>query len=399
MRKSRPWSVVRRAWRRPSGGAGRRGLSSSVGYGASSSRTADAAAQAEFRVDLRSDTVTKPTAAMHAAMRALEVHPDRLGDDVFGEDPTVHALERYAADLFGKDSALFVPSGTMGNLLAILAHTKGEFGAEYIVGDQQHTYLYEQGNTASVARCHTRVVPNKADGTLCLDAVRAAVQPDDPHYGATKLVSCENTHNMCGGMPLPISFMDDMGALCKERGLIFHVDGARVMNACAALGELPSRVCRDVDSISVCLSKGLAAPVGSVVVGEQDFIGRCRRYRKALGGGMRQAGVLAACGLVALRDERLRLHEDHATLCALVQGLAGIHPAIHANVEKCHTNIAFFGVDGGRAGMLCARLEAEFGVRMGAKTDDVVRAVTHREVGEKEVEMALDAVRKVTAEW
>jgi threonine aldolase len=336
---------------------------------------------------------------MHLAMRRLELEPSRLGDDVFGEDATVLALEACAAGLFGKEAGLFVPSGTMGNLLAILAHTRGAFGAEYIVGDQQHTYLYEQGNTASVARCHARVVPNLTDGTLCLDAVRAAVQPDDPHYGATKLVSCENTHNMCGGVPLPIAFMDSMGALCRERGLAFHVDGARVLNACAALGETPARVCRDVDSVSVCLSKGLAAPVGSVVVGAQDVIDRCRRYRKALGGGMRQAGVLAACGLVALREERLRLGEDHATLRALVAGLAGIHPAIHADVGKCHTNIAFFGVDGGRAGQLCAQLEADFGVRMGAKTDAVVRAVTHREVGEKEVEMALDAVRKVTAEW
>ena len=310
---------LRPLWRRG------RSLGTKVGYGAPSADGAGAGS----RVDLRSDTVTKPTPAMHAAMRALAEHPERLGDDVFREDPTVHALEQYAASLFGKDAALFVPSGTMGNLLAILAHTKGEFGSEYIVGDQQHTYLYEQGNTASVARCHTRVVPNNPDGTLCLDAVERAIQPDDPHYGATKLVSCENTHNMCGGVPLPLSFMDDMGALCARHDrLIFHVDGARVLNACTALDATPARVCRDVDSVSVCLSKGLSAPVGSVVVGSQDVVDRCRRFRKALGGGMRQAGVLA----LRTRPRAGRKTAPGDPRDAPPRGrTSGIHSGIHAN--------------------------------------------------------------------
>ena len=365
-----------------------------VGYGAGASpshRTSVA--------DLRSDTVTKPTNAMYEAIQHLQSRPDMLGDDVYGEDPTVHELESYAAELFGKEAALLVPSGTMGNLLAILAHTKGEFGSEYIVGHNQHTYLYEQGNTASIAGVHARVVPNEVDGTIGLEEVESAIQPDDPHYGSTKLVSCENTHNMCGGRPLPVSYMDEMGALCQSKGLIFHVDGARILNAVAALETTPSRLCRYADSVSVCLSKGLAAPVGSVVVGSSDFIDRCRRSRKALGGGMRQAGVLAACGLIALKEERFRLIEDHVRLRTLVDGLVGLHPAIDADVDSCHTNISFFAVDNNRAGRLCKDLMENHGVNMGAKSDSIIRLVTHRDIGDKEVEIVLDAIDQVVSSW
>ena len=240
-----------------------RRLAHTVGYG-SGGGGATTTATSRKLIDLRSDTVTKPTPAMYEAMRQAPI-----GDDVFGEDTTVNQLETKAAEMFGMESALFVPSGTMGNLLGILSHTKGQFGAEMIVGQQQHTYLYEQGGASSIGGVHSCVLPNQSNGTMKLSEIEKSIRADDPHYPRTMMVSIENTHNMCGGVPLPLEYVDSLGVLTKKHGIKLHVDGARICNAAVALNKPVSRLCREIDSISVCLSKGLGAPVGSLLLGNE----------------------------------------------------------------------------------------------------------------------------------
>jgi threonine aldolase len=367
-------------------------LSTTVGYG---SATATATPTATT-IDMRSDTVTQPTPDMLHAMQTAA-----LGDDVFGEDPTVNELEATAATLFGKEAALFVPTGTMGNLLGILSHTNGAFGAEMIVGNQQHTYLYEQGGASSIGGVHSCVLPNQADGTLLLTDIEQSIRSDDPHYPKTTLVSIENTHNMCGGVPLPMDYVDDLGALTKKHNIKLHVDGARIGNAAAALGLPPSRVCLNVDSVSVCLSKGLGSPVGSLLIGDRDFILRARRFRKALGGGMRQAGVLAACGLVSLNVMMHRLIVDHARLNMLTDGLVEVAGSVVQlkDKDKTTTNLGFYTVADGRAGELVDRLREEHNVLLMAKDDHTVRACTHHHIGDEEIEQVVEAVRQVVTTW
>ncbi len=252
-------------------------------------------------IDLRSDTVTQPGAAMRAVMAEADV-----GDDVYGEDPSVNRLESYTAQLLGKAAALFVPSGTQSNLLALLCHCQR--GDEYIVGQDAHTYRYEGGGAAALGGIQPQPLPFQADGTMELHDIQANIKPDDFHFARTRLVCLENTQ---GGRVLKPEYVDATKALCDDHELALHLDGARFFNACAALDLPPDTLATPFDSISVCLSKGLGAPVGSVLAGSAELIGRARRWRKMLGGGMRQAGILAAGGLYALQHNRQLLARDH----------------------------------------------------------------------------------------
>jgi len=257
------------------------------------------------RIDLRSDTVSWPTPEMRRAMAEAEV-----GDDVYGEDPTVNRLQEEAARLLGKEAGLFVASGTMGNLVAVLAHCGR--GDEVILGDKAHTFVYEAGGIAALGGVHPHLVPVQADGTLPMGAIRAAIRPDNVHMPPTRLIALENTQGTVGGIPITKEYTDAVGRIAAEYDLALHIDGARIFNAAAALGCDVADLVAAADSVSFCLSKGLCAPVGSVLVGSKAFIARAHRIRKLVGGGMRQAGILAAAGLVALETMPTRLSEDHA---------------------------------------------------------------------------------------
>ncbi len=336
-------------------------------------------------VDLRSDTVTKPTPEMRAAMAAAEV-----GDDVFGDDPTINRLQEMAAEIVGKEAALFVPSGTMGNLAAVLAHCGR--GDEVILGNLGHTFLFEGGGIAALGGVHSYVLPTQPDGTLCLDDIRAAVRPDDVHAPVTRLITLENTHNRCGGVVLPVDYVDAVGALAREHGLKMHLDGARIFNAAAALKLPAARLVEPFDSVTFCLSKGLCAPVGSVLCGSAEFTRQARRIRKHLGGGMRQAGILAAAGIVALEHMVNRLDEDHARAARLAEGLKNI-PGMRLEHETPPTNMVFAALDDSvpaSAGEVAQRLAKE-GVLVGAVGPRRFRMVTHYWIDDTAVDRAVAA--------
>ena len=265
-------------------------------------------------VDLRSDTVSKPTPEMREAMAEAEV-----GDDVYMDDPTVNALQEKAASMLGKEDSLFVPSGTMGNLLALLVHCQR--GDETIVGEKSHIYMNEAGGMSALGGIHPHPVKNQADGTLALEDIRASIQSEDVHHTITRLICIENTQNVCGGIPLTAEYTAQVGKLAKENNLFFHIDGARIFNAAAALNVDVKDLTAPADSVMFCLSKGLVSPVGSMLVGTKKFINRARHLRKMLGGGMRQAGVLAAAGLISLEKMTGRLGQDHARAKNLFEGL------------------------------------------------------------------------------
>jgi len=342
-------------------------------------------------VDLRSDTITKPTPAMRRAMAEAEV-----GDDVFGDDPTVKRLEEMAADRLGKEAGLFVASGTMGNLVSLLAQCGR--GDEVIVGDQAHTYVYEQGGMAALGGIHPRVLRNQPDGTLDLDEIVAAIRdPHNPHFPKSRLITVENTHNRCGGAPLTVEYMRSLGKLAREHGLLLHLDGARIFNAAIALGVDVKALVADADSLTFCLSKGLAAPVGSVVCGRRAFIAEARRARKVVGGAMRQVGVIAAAGIVALEQMVARLAEDHANARALAAGLAEL-PGISVEDVPVRTDIVYFNVT--RTDMDAAQLTArlkEQGVWMLPLGPRRIRAVTNYHVTVADIEAALVASRAILA--
>jgi threonine aldolase len=339
-------------------------------------------------IDLRSDTLTKPTPEMRRAMAEAEV-----GDDVFGEDPTVIRLEEMAATRVGKEAALFVASGTMGNLVSLLAQCGR--GDEIIVGDQAHTYINEQGGVAALGGVHPRVIPNEPDGTLDLGRVAAAIRSDNIHYPRTRLVTVENTHNLCSGTPLTPDYMRALGSLARDHGLRVHVDGARVFNAAVALRVDVKLLVADADSVTFCLSKGLAAPVGSLVCGSKAFIAEARRARKVVGGGMRQAGVLAAAGIVALERMVDRLAEDHANAQALADGMAEL-PWLFVEPVPVRTNIIYLTV---RPGSLNAEqvsaLLAQRGILMLALGRNRVRAVTNYHVTSSDIQTALGIMRSM----
>ncbi len=289
-------------------------------------------------VDLRSDTVTKPTPEMREAMAEAEV-----GDDVYMDDPTVNRLQEKAAEMLGKEDSLFVPSGTMGNLLALLVHCQR--GDEVIVGDKSHIYMNEAGGMSALGGIHPRPVKNQADGTLLLDDILASIQTEDVHHTITRLICLENTQNVCGGVALSLEYMKSVGRIAKENNLLFHVDGARIFNAATVLNIPVKELVEPADSVMFCLSKGLAAPVGSMLVGSRKFIARARHLRKMLGGGMRQVGVLAAAGLISLEKMSARLGQDHARAKNLFEGLKQVQGLRLDAFGSSSTNMVYFDLD------------------------------------------------------
>ena len=324
-------------------------------------------------IDLRSDTVTLPTAAMREAMLAAE-----LGDDVYGEDPSVNRLEAWLAAELGFAAALFVPTGTMSNLLGLMAHC--ERGDEYIVGQQAHTYKYEGGGAAVLGSIQPQPIEGEADGSLDLARVEAAIKQDDFHFARTRLLALENTMQ---GKVLPLDYLAGARELTQRRGLALHLDGARLYNAAVKLGVPAREICQHFDSVSVCLSKGLGAPVGSVLCGSNALIGKARRLRKMVGGGMRQAGVLAAAGLHALQHQVARLADDHANAALLGAALG----ELGYSVEPVQTNMVYVQL-GGRAASLKGFM-AERGIAVTAGPR--LRMVTHLGVNASDVGQIVDA--------
>lgn len=339
-------------------------------------------------VDLRSDTITRPTPAMRRAMAEAEV-----GDDVFGEDPTINRLESMAAERLGKEAALFVASGTMGNMVSVLSHCGR--GDEVIIGDQAHIMYYEQGGIAALGGVVPRALANLPDGTLRIPDIEAAIRPDDVHHPRTRLIALENTHNRCNGSPLTPEYMRQVRDIADRHGISIHVDGARIFNSAVAQGIQASELAADADSVTFCLSKALAAPAGSVVCGRRDFIARARRMRKVLGGGMRQAGILAAAGIVALNDMVARLAEDHLNARRLAESLSQTDD-LSIDMELVKSNIVFIGIE--RADLtaphLSEKLNAE-GVRMLPAGPQKLRAVTNYHVSSEDIDYAIEAFRKV----
>jgi threonine aldolase len=340
-------------------------------------------------IDLRSDTVTLPSDAMRRAMSSAEV-----GDDVYSEDPTINRLEARAAEIFGREAAIFVPSGTMGNQIAIKLHTRP--GQEIICEERGHIFNYEMAMLSWFSGCIVRPIA-AAQGILSWDLVAAKIAPSTYYMAQTGLISMENTHNMAGGTVTPVAVMDDICARAHERHLPVHLDGARVFNAATFLNKPVAELTRGFDSVMFCLSKGLGAPVGSMLVGSKDFISSARAVRKALGGGMRQAGILAAAGLIALEEGPKRLHEDHATARQLANGLAQI-PGITIDLATVETNIVICDVSGtGKSSAEVASALKSAGVLAGTVNPQLIRFVTHLNVSPAQCEQALAILRAICA--
>ncbi|MFZ8929454.1 MAG: low-specificity L-threonine aldolase [Gammaproteobacteria bacterium] len=330
-------------------------------------------------IDLRSDTVTKPTQAMRKVMVDAEV-----GDDVWGDDPSVNRLEAYAAEITGMEAGLFVPSGTQSNLVGILSHCQR--GEEYIVGQQAHTYKYEGGGAAVLGSIQPQPVELEPDGTMPLGKIRAVIKPDDFHYAISKLLCLENT---IGGKVLPMEYISAATSLASDHKLGNHLDGARLFNAVVRLGCKATDITRFFDSVSICLSKGLGAPVGSVLCGPADFIKTGRRWRKMLGGGMRQAGIIAAAGLYALENNIDRLAEDHDNAALLGKALAEIDE-LDVSLQTMHTNMVFFKPRDGRVEELTDHLASrEILIEPGSE----IRLVTHMQVSADDVLATAEAIK------
>jgi len=339
-------------------------------------------------IDLRSDTVTLPTPAMREAIYHAE-----LGDDVFGEDPTTNRLEEMAAERMGKEAALLVASGTMGNLVCTLTHCRR--GEEVILGDRSHTFLYEAGGMSTLGGIHPHTLSNQPDGTMRLEDIEGAIRGDNVHLPRTRLICLENTHNRCYGSALTSEYIGSVSALAKEHGLSVHLDGARIFNAAIALGIDVKELTAKVDSLSFCLSKGLSAPVGSVVCGSSEFIAEARRARKVLGGGMRQAGVIAAAGITALQEMVDRLAKDHDNARRLAEGVAGIG-GLSIELAKVQTNIIYFELDEER--MTPKELVTELnktGVKLLAVGPRRLRAVTHYGISTEDIDLTVKALGEV----
>jgi threonine aldolase len=341
--------------------------------------------QSSFPIDLRSDTITKPTPAMREAMAAAEV-----GDDVLGDDPTVRELEAETAALLGKEAALFTPSGTMANQLAVRSHT--ESGDEIVVEAQAHLYFYEGGGPAALSGVMCRCLPGER-GVFGGADVEAVVRPADPHFPRTRLVCIENTHNRGGGKIWPLERIEEVAAVARRHGLQLHLDGARLWNAAVATGIAESRWAAPFDTVSVCYSKGLGAPVGSALVGSKAFLERARRFRKMFGGGMRQAGIIAAGALFALRNHRGRLAEDHANARALAEGISRCK-GVEVTPGEVETNMVRFRVSGAPASEVAKRLQSR-GVRVLGADRLTLRAVTSLMVCADDIGRAIAAIGKV----
>ena len=346
-------------------------------------------------IDLRSDTVTQPTDEMRRAMADAEV-----GDDVYGEDPTVNRLQERAAELLGKEAGLLTASGTMSNLIATLTYCHR--GDEVIMGDQAHMFWNESAGTAALAGAQTRLVPNDSQGRIDPADLEAAIRPrGNIHFPPTTLVCLENTHNRCSGGVLTPEDTARVAAVAHAAGASVHLDGARIFNAAVALEVPAGELTRDVDDVSFCLSKSLSCPVGSVLCGSQEFIDQARKWRKMVGGGMRQAGILAAAGLVALDTMIDRLAEDHANARRLAQGLANID-GLEVDPDRIQTNIVIFAVApssafGGSAPELIGALDRA-GVKVSYPGKQSIRMVTHRHISGADVDEALSRVSKVVKE-
>lgn len=341
-------------------------------------------------IDLRSDTVTWPTPKMREAMTNAP-----LGDDVYGEDPTINRLEAEAAELLGKEAGLLVTSGTQGNLVAILTHCGR--GEEAILGDKAHTFVYEGGGIAALGGVHPHTVPVHPDGTLDLDDIRRAIRGVNVHYPRTRLISLENTQGTVGGMPLSVEYTNAVAAIARENNLKLHIDGARLFNAAAAFGVPARELVAQADSVTFCLSKGLCAPVGSILVGSRAFIDEARRTRKLLGGGMRQGGVIAAAGLIAIHEMIDRLPEDHANACLLAEGLAAL-PHLSVDLSRVKTNFVFFDLLESAPitpDQLVKRLQTDYNIYMRPYPGFVrtFRAVTHYWIKPEHVQQVVDAMR------
>jgi threonine aldolase len=332
-------------------------------------------------IDLRSDTVTRPSAAMRAAMAAAEV-----GDDVYGDDPTVNRLQERAAELFGHEAALFAPSGTQSNLIALLTHCQR--GDEYLVGQDAHTYKYEAGGGAVLGGIQPQPIAHQADGSLALADIEHAIKPDDFHFARSRLLALENTF---GGRVLQPGYMEAATALAHRRGLATHLDGARICNAAVKLGISPREAVKGFDSVSVCLSKGLGAPVGSVLCGSRAFLQQALRWRKMLGGGMRQAGILAAAGLYALEHNIARLAEDHDNAARLARGLSDI---TQIKVTAPDTNMVFADIPADKCSALQNAL-ARRGIL--AHVDPHMRIVLHLDVSRTDVDQIVAAFKEFFA--
>ncbi|EER08890.1 L-allo-threonine aldolase, putative [Perkinsus marinus ATCC 50983] len=348
-------------------------------------------------VELRSDTFTQPTSEMRRAMAEAE-----CGDDVWGLDPTVNAFQKEAAEKFGFKTALYLPTATMSNLVAMLVHCEKK-GSEIILGDKAHMHIYEQGGYSTIAGAHCRTVPNQPDGTLRLEDVEFAIRPFEPHYPITRAVCVENTQNVCGGRVLTKEYIDSLGALCKKNNVKLHIDGSRIFNASVKLGISVKELTEQADTVTLCLSKGLSAPMGALLLTrtEADAV-LAHRFRKVLGGNMRQVGVVACCGRIAINDMVERLAEDHKHAKMLAEGLASID-GVACDVDATETNMIRWGLDKkvqDRA--TCAKV-----VEALANSDEVcvkmiciergsaIRAVTHRHITTDDIVKAINKVRKV----
>ncbi len=338
---------------------------------------------AERLVDLRSDTVTRPTAAMRRAMAEAEV-----GDDHYGDDPTVNRLETRAAEMLGKEAAVYVSSGTMGNLAAVLTHCGR--GQEVVMGSECHIFHYELGGTATLGGLPWQVVRNTRFGTMELDDLRGAIKTPAGGESLTGVLCLENTHNRCGGVVISPADLKAMADIAHDAGVPVHLDGARVFNAAAALGVPVAEVVREMDTVQFCFSKGLAAPVGSILVGSAEFIGRARRTRRMLGGAMRQAGVIAAAAYVALTEMAERLPEDHARARRLAQGMGDL-PGVEIDLDTVQTNIVYFKLDPPNADFVPTLRERGIMLNGGPAGG---RLVTHYEITDADIDTTLRAARE-----
>ncbi len=341
-------------------------------------------------IDLRSDTVTLPTQTMRE-----EIFNAELGDDVFGEDPTTNRLEKMAAERMGKEAAIMVASGTMGNLVSVLTHCRR--GEEVILGEKSHMFLYEAGSMSTVGGIHPHTVANQPDGTMLLEDIEAAIRGNNVHFPRSRLICLENTHNRCYGSALTPSYTESVAKLAADRDLSVHLDGARVFNAAIALGVDVTELTCHADSVSFCLSKGLSSPVGSLICGSSDFIAEARRNRKVLGGGMRQSGIIAAAGITALEQMVDRLAEDHDNAKHLAEGIAHI-AGLSIELNRIQTNIVYFETADERftAEALVGQL-AERGIKILQVAPNRLRAVTHYGISTEDIDLALAAMSDIMA--